>query len=217
MSFSSQICFLIFLQGVQHLGNKRKGLKEVGRGQSLGAQSPGRREGVFTANQNEQLSSKYCVRTRFAVSRTSPRAPEGRKEGRNKGGKEEEKEVGGRKCSLSHLFTETLPWPISRNLHLLCLLCRIWGLRMKSPRLSGFIPRPSYQCYPPTPQNGTWCTTLLPAYPSVCIWGLYCKAQVHQYPDHIATSQGTQHCSGFLLRLCLLLPGLTCLADLWKQ
>lgn len=79
------------------------------------------KEGIFTANQNELLSSKYCVRTRFAVSRTSPRAPEGRKEGRNKGGKEEEKEVGGRKCFLS----QTSLGPFSRNLHPLCLLCRI--------------------------------------------------------------------------------------------
>lgn len=162
-------------------------------------------------------SSKCCVRTRFEVSRTSPRAPEGSREGRREVGREgrrERKREGGGKA----LWATSSP--LAHANKPLSSVSALQDLRTRDEKPEAlsrfFISRLSHQCSPPTPQNGTWRTTLLPACPSVCVWAVLHNTG-SSCPHQNAISQEPQHCSGFLLRMCLLLPGLTCLPDLWKQ
>lgn len=124
-------------------------------------------------------SSKCCVRTRFAVSRTSPRAPEGSRKGRREvGGEEGGRERGRGEERLSE--PPLHPWPMSTNLYPLCLLCRIWGLGLKSPRLcqdSSFQDHPISDPHPPLRMGRDAQLYSQPV--QVFVYGLHCRTQVH--------------------------------------
>lgn len=146
------------------------------------AQSQG--EGRHIHSQSEQAAEfkVLCVRTRFAVSRrTSPRAPEGRKE-------EEIRRCGKKedwgKCSLE--LSPPMAHFKEPSSSVSALQDHRLRMKTRGSQDSSFQDHP-ISATPPTPQNGTWCTTLLPSL-SKC---LYMRTVLQSTGSSIPSS----HCS----------------------